>query len=107
VHPTAELSEDRTGHRAFARPSQLRAPDVEVRRALNRSAVAVLIITSISRVRAAGVPSPDPTVDTSRCTTREFSRTVIFRCVKSAWMLALMPYDDYVSSAVVCWAGRC
>jgi glutamate-1-semialdehyde aminotransferase len=49
----------------------LRAPDVEVGRALNRSAVAVLIITSISRVRAAGVRSPDPTVDTSRCTTRE------------------------------------
>jgi hypothetical protein len=101
--------------RDFARPSQLRAPDVEVGRALNRSAVAVLIITSISRVRAAGARSPDRTVDTSRCTTREFSRTVIsvesrghpaIRWPRRLGCWIRWPYDDCISSASWCAGPR-
>jgi hypothetical protein len=35
------------------------------------------IIPSISRVQAAGAPSPDSFADVSRCTTPESSRTVV------------------------------
>ena len=39
------------------------------------------IIPSISRVQAAGAPSKDSFADVSQCTTRESSRTVVFKWV--------------------------
>jgi hypothetical protein len=75
------------------------------------------IIPSISRVQAAGAPSPDSFADVSRCTTRESSRTVVFQ-----WVVQGIGYpmcrvgldarsEGRVKTAykrfVGCWPRRC
>lgn len=97
--------------RGVRQAASVACPDVGVGRALDRSAVAVLIITSIVGFGHPAHRGPDSIVDKGRCTTREFSRTVLFRCVvqgipPSGASVGLDagrgPYDDCISSASWC-----